>query len=314
MRDPSYFKGKHQKKRYFEGWYFKCISADRKNAIAVIPGIAMDLHGDKHAFIQVINAVSGKTWYYHFAYDLFRSPDNSFEVKIAGNDFCSGGLSLDIDRPEGRIKGDLSFSDIKLFPSTWYNPGIMGPFSFVPFMECFHAIIHLYHQLHGRIELDGEILDFEGGIGYIEKDYGRSFPKTYLWLQASHFEHGSSSFVFSRARIPLLGFEFPGFFAYFSNFSDISVRFATYNGSRLEDWQVDPANGICSGKLVNNRNTLLFQAKMNSGGCLRAPIDGLMDRQIMESITAQVSIRLTDRRGDILFQGSSKEAGMEICL
>jgi len=314
MRNPCYFQGEKQKKRYFEGWYFKCISADRKRAIAIIPGIAINPQGERHAFIQVINAVSGKTWYHHFPYADFASPSDRFEIRIDNNFFNSEGLSLDIDKTEGQMKGNLSFSDIKLFPVTWYNPGIMGPFTFIPFMECFHAIVHLYHQLHGQIELDGETLDFEGGTGYIEKDYGRSFPRTYLWLQASHFENGSSSFVFSRARIPLLGYEFPGFFAYFSNFNNISVRFATYNRSRLEDWTVDSANGTCSGKFINKHNILIFQAKMNSGGTLRAPIDGLMDRKIIESITAEVTIHLMDSNGKTIFEGTSGEAGMEICL
>ena len=314
MRNPSYFQGRNRKKRYFEGWYFKCISADRKQAIAIIPGIAMDPRRERHAFIQVINAVTGKTWYHHFAYGDFASPSDRFDIRIGHNHFNAEELSLDIDNPEGRMKGILRFSDVRPFPSTWYSPGIMGPFSFVPFMECFHAIIHLYHKLHGQIELDGEILDFEGGVGYIEKDYGRSFPETYLWLQASHFDEGFSSFVFSRARIPFLGFEFPGFFAYFSNFSSLTMRFATYNRARLEDWQIDSSAGTCSGRLVGRRHTLTFRAQMNSGGRLRAPIDGLMDRQIIESITARVSIRITDRNGILIYEGSSSEAGMEICL
>ena len=63
MIKQAYFQGKNKKRRYFEGWYFKCISADRKQAIAIIPGMAIDPQGNRQAFIQVINAVTGKTWY-----------------------------------------------------------------------------------------------------------------------------------------------------------------------------------------------------------------------------------------------------------
>jgi hypothetical protein len=91
------------------------------------------------------------------------------------------------------------------------------------------------------------------------------------------------------------------------------MRFATYNRARLEDWQIDSSEGTCSGRLVSRRHTLTFQAQMNCGGRLRAPIDGLMDRQIIESITARVSIRITDRHGILIYEGSSSEAGMEIC-
>lgn len=313
MKKQEYFQGQHRKSRYFEGWYFKCISADRKHAIAIIPGMAVDPRGEKHAFIQVINAVSGKTWYHHFSYADFLCPSDEFDVHIGNNRFSSKGLNLDIDTGEGVIKGCLSFRNIHAFPTSWHNPGIMGPFTFLP-MECYHAIIHLYHELQGKIELDGEVLDFDGGVGYIEKDYGRSFPKTYLWLQASHFDSSNASFVFSRARIPFLGREFPGFFAYFTDFKDIKVRFATYNYAKLANWQVDSVKKTCSGELSGPSGILTFAAQMSGGGILRAPVEGLMDREIIESITANVSVRLVNRHGEVLFQGASSEAGMEICL
>lgn len=314
MRNTAYFQGHNRKKRYFEGWYFKCISADRRHAIAVIPGMAIDPEGKRHSFIQVINAVSGKTWYYHFPYLDFYASNGSFEVHVGKNTFGPDGLSLDIDTDEGRLKGELSFTDIHLFPTSRFSPGIMGPFTYIPFMECYHGIIHLYHRLQGAIELDGELMDFTDGTGYIEKDYGRSFPRTYLWLQASHFKPQGASFVFSQARIPLLGGEFPGFFAYFTDFKKIHVRFATYNRSRLSKWHVDPAAGTCSGELTGPAGTLYFEAKMSGGGKLRAPVDGLMEREIVESITALVSVKLVSSHKEVLFEGASSEAGMEICM
>ncbi len=313
MKNPAFFQGEKRRKRYFEGWYFKCISADRKHAIAFIPGMSVDVRGEQHAFIQLINAVSGKTWYFPFAYSEFESPNDRFSIRIGANTFDGKGLSVQIDQPAGQVRGQLDFTEAHPFPSTWINPGIMGPFSFIP-MECYHAIIHLDHRLHGTIELDGEILDFTGGAGYIEKDFGRSFPKTYLWLQASHFDGGNASFVFSRARIPMLGSEFPGFFAYFTNLDDIAVRFATYNRSKLLDWHADPGQGTCSGVLTGPAGRLEFSARMAGGGRLRAPVDGMMDREIIESITAQVTVRLTSHKGKLLYAGSSGESGMEICL
>ena len=314
MKNPAFFQGKNRRKRYFEGWYFKCISVDRKHAIAIIPGMAVNPDGLRHSFIQVINAVSGKTWYHPFPYEQFHSPSDRFEVQIGENRFDSDGLTLAIERPEGQLQGSLTFSNLRPFPVSGLNPGIMGPFSFIPFMECYHAIVDLYHDLHGVLVLDGETLDFEGGVGYIEKDYGRSFPRTYLWLQASHFHAGDASFVFSRARIPWFGREFPGFFAYLTNFKDVQVRFATYNRSKLRQWSVDPTLGTCSGELIGPAGILSFQAKMQGGGRLRAPVDGQMDREIIESITASVSVKLIDPQGRVLFDSSSTEAGMEISL
>ncbi len=313
MRNPAYFQGKHRRRRYFEGWYFKCISADRRQAIAIIPGMAIDPAGRRHAFIQVINAVSGRTWYFHFPAADFAASERELAIRVGASHFSGSGLALTIDSPTGQASGCLTFSEAQVFPVNWHNPGIMGPFAFLPFMECYHAIIHLWHRLSGSIILDGEQLAFTGGVGYIEKDYGRSFPQTYIWLQAGHFDQGGATLVFSRARIPFLGREFPGFFAYFTDYRNITVRFATYNRSRLVRWSVNAGDRTCSGELRGPAGTLAFNARMAGGGRLRAPVDGLMDREIIESITAVVHVRLTDRRGKVLYEGTSSEAGMEIC-
>lgn len=53
---------------------------------------------------------------------------------------------------------------------------------------------------------------------------------------------------------------------------------------------------------------------MTGGGTLRAPVDGLMDREIIESIGARVTVTLTDLRGNVRYHGASGEAGMEISL
>jgi len=107
---------------------------------------------------------------------------------------------------------------------------------------------------------------------------------------------------------------FPGFFAYFTDFNGITRRFATYNFSRLEKWEVDTEKGTCAGELEGPNGALTFKAQMSGGGRLRAPVDGLMDREIVESITAKVWVRLTNNQGGVIFESSSSEAGMEICL
>ena len=66
MQNPAFFKGTKHKKRYFEGWYFKCISADRKHAVALIPGMAVDPRGNRHAFIKLIQAETAQTSYHSF--------------------------------------------------------------------------------------------------------------------------------------------------------------------------------------------------------------------------------------------------------
>ena len=59
---PEVFQGSLSGRRYFEGWYFKNVSVNRDMVYSFIPGIALN-RKMPHAFIQVINGLTGKTHY-----------------------------------------------------------------------------------------------------------------------------------------------------------------------------------------------------------------------------------------------------------
>jgi len=87
----------------------------------------------------------------------------------------------------------------------------MGPYTFAPFMECNHGIVSMDHGISGSLVINGEEIDFTGGRGYIEKDWGHSFPSAYIWMQSNHFAANGISFKASVARIPWLTGNFTGF-------------------------------------------------------------------------------------------------------
>jgi hypothetical protein len=48
---PGVYHGLNKKPPFFEGWYYKLISADERNKVAIIPGVI--LGQDAHAFAGV---------------------------------------------------------------------------------------------------------------------------------------------------------------------------------------------------------------------------------------------------------------------
>lgn len=64
------------------------------------------------------------------------------------------------------------------------------------------------HSLQGELVWNDQPIDFDQGIGYIEKDWGSSFPATYVWAQCNQFETSDARFFFSAAEIPFLGGRF----------------------------------------------------------------------------------------------------------
>lgn len=78
----------------------------------------------------------------------------------------------------------------------------MGWYSYVPLMECKHGIVSVNHYLKGKIRINGNSIDLSEGKGYIEKDWGTSFPEVWIWIQSNNFTNPETSFTFSLAKIP----------------------------------------------------------------------------------------------------------------
>ena len=192
-------------KNYFEGWYFK--NSNKEESISFIPGINID-EKSKNAFIQVITNNSS----YFINYNIldFKFNTNPFFIKIGKNFFSKEKIHIEIEDKSQNLKiyGNLKYSNNKNIKTNFINPNIMGPFSYVPFMECNHAILSMKNNINGTIAINNKKINFNNGIGYIEKDWGCSFPKSYIWCQGNDFENQNASFMLSIANIPFKMFEF----------------------------------------------------------------------------------------------------------
>jgi hypothetical protein len=303
---PDQFQGWGKTKRYFEGWYFKVLNQDESKAYAFIPGIAMDNNGVKQAFVQVLDGKKQIAEYHKFDVALFHSNENKFEIEIAGNFFSNNNIKLELPN----LQGNLTFSNISPWPSSWYSPGIMGPFSFVPFMECYHGILSMDHRIDGNLHINGELIDFSNGRGYIEKDWGHSFPSAYLWMQTNHFSRPEISIKISVANIPWMGRSFVGFIAGVW-LQDHLIKFTTYNGSKLVKSFVD--NSKVEIVIENNNYRLDIQAQRHKTASLASPIAGFMDGRIDESLTSNIEVLLFDKKNNvILLNDIGRNAGLEV--
>ncbi|MFB6341219.1 tocopherol cyclase family protein [Saccharicrinis sp. FJH62] len=302
---PERYQGIGKTKRYFEGWYYKLITANEKKAIAVIPGVAMDKKGTRHGFIQVLDGKENSSEYYKFDYSAFSYKTDRFEIQLGSNLFTPQSLVLDM--PE--ISGSLTFSNPVEWTDHFYAPGIMGPYTFVPFMECYHGIISLDHDISGALKYKGQEVDFTDGKGYIEKDWGHTFPSAYFWIQSNHFSNDGISFKASVAKIPWLRSSFTGFIAGVWVNNKL-YKFTTYNGTKLLRSFADRK---CVKLMFKNRHYVLtVLAHRENEAELASPIAGLMEGRINESMTSEIDIRLTDKKGNVIFEDRGRNAGLEV--
>ena len=315
--NPDHFQGWGRTNRYFEGWYFKVVSPDEKHAMAFIPGISMTENGEKHAFIQVMDGKACTAQYYRFEAADFRPSEHEFEVWIGNNFFSANKIILDLPG----ISGEIQFKNTTPWPKMLGAPGIMGWYSFVPFMECNHGIVSLHHELEGELKIStcdetGEIdrmtrshpVNFSRGRGYIEKDWGRSFPRAYVWMQSNHFDSSDrASLMASAAHIPWLKRHFIGFISGMW-LEDRLFKFATYTGARkflkIEGENVE--------LVFKNPNTeLRILAKQAPGTGLISPLSGEMKGKIQESLQATLEVELLEN-GQRIFEGTGRNAGLEV--
>jgi len=305
------FQGQYKRKNYFEGWYYKLIDSSKKNVWAIIPGIAYgESENDGHAFIQVIEANTCKVHYFKYDINDFNFSNKDFNVQIENNYFNRNGIVLDLKDKTTSIKGELSFNNIVPFPKKFYSPGIMGPFSFIPSMECYHGIVNIHHQIEGKFLENNTKIDFTDGYGYIEKDWGKSFPESWIWLQSNHFLQDNVSVMFSIAKIPWLNSHFTGFLSFLRIDNEI-LMFATYNGAKIKNFKYE--NDILNVSISSSKYKLDLEATFSKGGVLKAPKNGMMDRDITESITSVVKVRLfDDKNSKVIFEGKGINTGFEV--
>ena len=266
----------------FEGWYFKHQKG--RDTVAFIPGQAKS-----GAFVQVIWPEGARC----FPMPALHVDRKGERVYAPGCRFGRNGISVDLPG----IRGEISYG-----PLTPLRSDIMGPFRFFP-MECRHGVLSMGHRLRGSLELPGRAVDFDGGLGYLEKDSGRSFPKSYLWLQCSDFSQPCSIFL-SLARIPFCGLVFPGCICAV-HFGGREYRFATYEGVKL--LETGP------GRIVLGQGTRLleiFLLRREQGHALKSPAKGLMTGMIRECNRAKVRFRFLDG-SRLLFDLTSENASLE---
>lgn len=308
------YQGINKQRNYFEGWYFKHVSADFKNIVSVIPGICFDRE-DSHSFIQTLikKDVDGKselmTYYYKYSVDDFSCNFNPFCLTIGNNKFKRNGIELDLHSENLTLKGSINYSEATGIKRNFISPNAMGCFAYLPIMECYHDIISMNHKLLGSLLLNNKVMEFNNGNGYIEKDWGRSFPKKYVWLQCNSFESNNASIMCSIAHIPFLGTSFQGFICNIS-FNNQEYRFANYNLSKM--LELNYKNNTVSFNISKGSILLNVKAYISEVGLLKAPKNGKMDVVIKEGLTGSVDVSLSRTSGEILFKSIGNPCAIEI--
>lgn len=264
----------------FEGWYFKHQAGD--DVMAFIPGKAKS-----GAFIQVLLKDAS------LQYDMPALRADQAGIHVGRCLFSARGCRIELPG----IQGEINYGALTPLASD-----IMGPFRYLP-MQCRHGVISMAHSLTGSVQIGRKTHLFDGGTGYIEKDSGVSFPRSYLWLQCNDFSQ-PCAIMLSVAHIPFGCTHFTGCICAVIC-EGKEYRLATYKGVAIK------AAGARHIRLEQGRLTLdVAVHARQEGHPLRSPAGGKMSGIIRESCNAQIRAVLYDGENRV-FDLSSDHAMFE---
>lgn len=296
----------HQRKNFFEGWYYKIVLEESNTTLALIPGVSNSTQ-DPHSFIQVFVSPQMIFKYIRFDHDAFHVQDNPFKVSILDNHFSLETVKVNINEEDFQLNLEFTLSNITPIHTTLLSPTIMGPFHYIPRMECNHGIISMNHLINGTLQLNHVNHTIENQKGYIEKDWGTSFPRKYVWCQSNHFSNTSLSVFLSIANIPMIGFEFEGLIANIS-FDQKEYRFATYTFSKFNIQTIDDHTRIIT--LTQNNLKAIFHIHSPSSIGLVSPKQGSMSDMIKEGLEGTITLELYENN-ILIIKDTGHHSGVE---
>ncbi|MEX1191379.1 MAG: tocopherol cyclase family protein [Brumimicrobium sp.] len=270
---------------YFEGFYYKFVNEEGE-MIVVIAGISFS-KTENHAFIQVASNKSSKAYFYKFPLSEFDTNGNTFNFSIGENIFSNNTVKLSLPDVNGEIK-ILNRNDWK---RSWWSPSIMGFLSYIPNIECKHDVLTTNSMITGAIDLNNKKTEFKSGKGYIEKNWGQSFPKEYVWGHANQFKTKSLSVQFALAKPKWLVFR-PSVYIGYVKYNGSVTHFGTHHFSHLSI-QKEGEYIIITIRRIGKK--IILRIKLESPIDLVSPKDGELINVIKEYMNSSIQISIFTR-------------------
>ena len=290
----SFFEQKIKNKpNRFEGWYVRFVEEDLKTNEAFI--LAFSTHqDDPHAFTQYFNGIAKTNNYTKHPLETFAFKDETVHLekhRLSEQTFLFSTENHTLN---------LTFSNVQK-----PHRSAMSFLRFLP-LECYQEVIVMEAKATGERTVEGKTTPVRGTI-YIEKTYGRKFPKQWFWLQTHHFDVPEVRLSLAGGSVPTLKYHPFGFFCLVEQGAQ-TYRFATYNRSKFN--AVDLGDKVVF-TIRKGAYNLRLEVSDHDPTALVGPNDyGAMNLTVYESLQSHVKLTLTEN-DQTLIQATSKTTGFE---
>jgi hypothetical protein len=285
--EPHFFK---HRTAFFEGWYYKMVYPDGKRFLICIFGFTVGQSRERFPFVQIYDSVSKQSTHFDFPANSFQFNKKTKTGTIHGNSFSKNKLVLELANDEFSLSLNVDFQNSKTKKS---HVNSMGPARWFLGLECYHAVISMQPHWSGQIELKGEQIKITNGKAYIEKNWGRHFPSSYVWIHCNQFSDLNTSLVGLSGKLPW----FFGKHGFFFQVYAASKKYRFWNGNLSTIRMTSASEKSILIELKNWKYMLSIQLSAPiTTFQLRAPKSGKMLDYVAEHHVEIQEIRLTSRR------------------
>jgi tocopherol cyclase len=280
---PTTLRGHLERNNYFEGWFQKIYSKELNASIVIIYGYATQNTTDKTGFIQILLPKKTPEIIYFNRNEISFHPKEHI-VRMGENLLTTESIQIHTNDIHMFLK--LTNNQVT---QTFKNS--MGYYYFVPHLPCYHSVLNAAHQVSGEIQLKEARYVLNNENGYLEKNWGTSFPESYIWLHAVDPLDAKVSMLFSIAEIKWLGIKFLKHVGHFC-FDDKQIdlrslnNFAfTYQRPSKDNYQIQIKSSTLQIEIsIALGNNILF----------KGPQGGKLSNDIIHFIDADIQIRLSE--------------------
>ncbi len=188
-----------------------------------------------------------------------------------------------------------------------------GWMSFLPIFEPGWQILIAHGRATGWIEWNGDRYHFNNAPAYSEKNWGRSFPEKWFWIQCNSFDSepdltltsggGRRKVLWWMESVAMVGIHYRGQF----------YEFVPWNAEI--EWEIAPW-GYWHLRSQNQQYAVELTATTDRPGKqLRAPTEGGLIPFCRDTMYGQVTLKLSERRNSgyqTILEATSSQGGLEI--
>lgn len=284
----------------FEGWYLRFTQGQSPWNFALIAGFARDEIDTPIFFLQGIES-DGEVFLLTCPKEKVTYQTDRFEIHCPWGFLSIHQVQLDISQDSSRIEMDIKLSDGSSTLAPRKN--VMDWAQNLPFLPCYHYVHTMNASCLGKVSWGSHHIQKFEGRHYLERDWGSTFPKEWMWTQSHALSGDGDSITAVWSRIRWGSIKFTGAAAVLI-VKGISYSFST---ARFHRAQHKANRWIFRSK----SHRLVIEVSPESFSPLLAPQHGKLLRPVEESLDSELKIELWEGTLQI-YSGVALQAGYEL--